>query len=138
MYQSLIWLGILGDVPGRLRAALNAEDRKRLANALVDSVRRNSQFGRDLLRIEVLVDQQKAIQMVLVQARDALRDWIRRGVFRRRPIIIRQAVHVVQSNPHLAQHGATPEQRVSRRPYAIGDDIAIISSVFPPIRMKRG
>jgi hypothetical protein len=49
MYQSLIWSGILSDDPGRLRPALDAEDLKRLADALIDRVRRNAELGGDFL-----------------------------------------------------------------------------------------
>ena len=39
------------------RAALDAEDLQRLADALVDGVRRNAELGRDFLRDEMLVDE---------------------------------------------------------------------------------
>ncbi|HJU76615.1 MAG TPA: hypothetical protein VJ597_01620 [Sphingomicrobium sp.] len=49
MYQSLIWPGISGNEPSRLGSALDSENMKRLANALVDRVRRDVELGRDLL-----------------------------------------------------------------------------------------
>jgi hypothetical protein len=72
MYQSLIWAGKLGDDPRRLGAPLDAENRKRLAHALVDRMRRNAQLDRDLLRAEMLVDETKAIELTLGQPHDAL------------------------------------------------------------------
>jgi hypothetical protein len=48
MYQSLIWVFELGDDPCRLRAPLDAEDGQRLADALVNGVRRDVQLGRNL------------------------------------------------------------------------------------------
>jgi hypothetical protein len=61
MYQSLIWLFVSGDDPRRLRPPLDAEDGKRLPNALVDGVRRDVELGRDLFGIEVLVDEQETV-----------------------------------------------------------------------------
>jgi hypothetical protein len=72
MYQSLIWSAVLRNQPRRLSAALHAQDCKRLADALVDRVRRNVELGRNLLGREVLVDEAKAVQLALAQARDAL------------------------------------------------------------------
>ena len=45
MYQSLIWPAVPRDEPGRLGAPLDAEDLQRLADALVDRVRRNVELG---------------------------------------------------------------------------------------------
>ena len=50
MYQSLIWPAVLGDDARGLGAALDAEDLERLADPLIDGVRRNVELGRDLLR----------------------------------------------------------------------------------------
>jgi hypothetical protein len=112
MYQSLIWPAVLGDDPRRLRAALDSEDLKRLADALVDGVRRDSELGGDFLGTEMLVDETEAIELAAGQASDPLRDRVVRCASRNPPIVIWQAVRFVQSNPHLAQHRATPEQRV--------------------------
>jgi hypothetical protein len=49
MYQSLIWPTVPRDEARRLGAPFNAEDLQRLADALVDGVRRNFELGRDLL-----------------------------------------------------------------------------------------
>jgi len=63
MYQSLIWLLVLGDDPRRLCATLDAEDSQRLADALVDGMRRNVELRRDLLGIEMLVDEQETVEL---------------------------------------------------------------------------
>ena len=49
MYQSLIFAAIAGDDPGRLRSTLDPENVNRLADPLIDRVRRNAEFGSDLL-----------------------------------------------------------------------------------------
>jgi hypothetical protein len=112
MYQSLIWSAVLGDDARRLRSALDSEDLQRLANALVDGVRRDAELGSDLLGIEVLVDEAEAVELPGAQPRHPLRDRIVRRITKSPTIIVRQAVSIFQGNPHLAQHGATPEQRV--------------------------
>ncbi|MEO7751346.1 MAG: hypothetical protein ABIS09_08505, partial [Sphingomicrobium sp.] len=63
MYQLLIWPGVLVNDARRLRAAFDAEHVKRLADTLVDGMRRNSKLGRNLLGQEVLVDEPKAIEL---------------------------------------------------------------------------
>ena len=63
MYQTLIWPAVLGDQARRLRAALDAKDLQRLADALVDGVRRNVELGGDFLGAEVLVDKPEAIEL---------------------------------------------------------------------------
>jgi hypothetical protein len=63
MYQSLIWLFVAGDSAGSLRTALDAEDLKGLADALVDSMRRNVELGRDFLGVQMLVDKKQAIEL---------------------------------------------------------------------------
>jgi nucleoside-diphosphate-sugar epimerase len=80
MYQSLIWLGILVDDPRRLRAALNAEDLQRLADALVDGVGRDSELGSDFLRAEMLCDKTKAIELTRTEPRNPLGDGVARHV----------------------------------------------------------
>jgi hypothetical protein len=49
MYQSLIWSAVLRDETSGLSTPLDAEDLKRLADALVDGVRRDIELGRDFL-----------------------------------------------------------------------------------------
>ena len=49
MYQSLIWLGMLSDDARGLSAPLDSESLKRLADALVDGVRRNPELSGDFL-----------------------------------------------------------------------------------------
>jgi hypothetical protein len=72
MYQSLIWPAVLGDDPRRLGAPLDAEDLKGLANALVDGVVRDAQFGGDLFGAQMLVDQPKAVELTAGETRHAL------------------------------------------------------------------
>jgi hypothetical protein len=50
MDRALIWAAVLSDNSGRLSAALDAQDMERLADPLVDGVRRDAELGRDLLR----------------------------------------------------------------------------------------
>jgi hypothetical protein len=73
MYQSLIFVVILLDDARRLRPALDREDVERLADALVDGVRRNPELGGDLFGIEVLGDEPQAIELTACQASDARR-----------------------------------------------------------------
>jgi hypothetical protein len=67
MYQPLIWLltgcGMLRDQAGGLRAAFDAEDRKRLADALINGVRRDVELGRDFLGRKMLADQAQAVEL---------------------------------------------------------------------------
>jgi hypothetical protein len=132
MYQSLIWRGILRHDPRRLGAALDSENLKRLADALVDGVRRDSELRRNLLGAQMLVDEQQAVELRLRQPRDPLRDRIfSLNVRGWRVIAARQAVRFLQATPHLAQHGATPEHRVRRdlRPFVkISPDFQRISA----------
>jgi hypothetical protein len=48
MYQSLIWLFVLGDDARCLRTPLDSEDCERLANALINGVGRDVQLCGDL------------------------------------------------------------------------------------------
>ena len=72
MYQSLIFAAVLRDEARRLGAAFDAEDLQRLADALVDGVRRNPEPERDLLRAHVLVDEPQAVQLSLAEPGDAV------------------------------------------------------------------
>jgi hypothetical protein len=63
MYQSLIWATVLGNEARRLAAALDAKDMKRAADALVDRVRRNAKFSRDLFRGMVRVHEPQAVEL---------------------------------------------------------------------------
>jgi hypothetical protein len=55
MYQSLIWSMHLRDEASRLAAALDPEKVQSAADALVDGVRGNTEFDRNLLGREMLV-----------------------------------------------------------------------------------
>jgi hypothetical protein len=98
--------------PRRLRTALDSKDRQRVSDPLVDRVGRNPKLGGDFLGAEVLVDEAEAIELGGSQFRDAQCDRVIRQVLKSSPIIVRQAVRILQSCPHLAQHRATPEPRV--------------------------
>src|SRR6476659_7818060 len=74
MYQSLIWLSVLDHEARRLGAALDTEDLQRLADPLVDCVRRNAELDRDLFRVAMLVDEQETVELTRRQASDALGD----------------------------------------------------------------
>jgi hypothetical protein len=74
MYQTLIWSAVAGDDAGSLGAALDSQDLERTANALVDGVRGDVELGRDLLRIQMLVDEPQAIELAGAQPRNAAGD----------------------------------------------------------------
>jgi hypothetical protein len=109
MYQSLIWPRVLRDDARGMRPAFDAEDMQRLANALVDRVIGNAELGPDFLRVQVLVDEQEAIELAGGEPRHTFLHRIRRARCRWAPTRVRQAVRVFQASPHLAQHCATPE-----------------------------
>lgn len=67
MYQALIWvtgvkLVTSNDARG-LRTSFYAEDRKGLTDPLVDGVRRDMEFCRNLLGAEMLIDETQAIEL---------------------------------------------------------------------------
>jgi len=64
----------LGDDPRGLGAALDPEDVERAANPLVDGVRGDVELDRDLFGIEVLVDQQQALELPRAEALDPQTD----------------------------------------------------------------
>jgi hypothetical protein len=111
MYQTLIWPAVLGDEAGCLRAALDAERVKRLADALVDRVGGDVELAGDLFRRQVLVDEAQAIELALCQLGNLRPD---RVLWRRRPLIhgLLDAEIIVQNNSHPARHRRPPEQRV--------------------------
>jgi len=116
MYQSLIWVGILGDDARRLRSASHAEDLERQPNALVDRMRRDAELGRDFLGTQVLADEPQTIELALAQPRNPGYNGIL-GRLGSCPIPVRPAARIFQANSHPAQHGAKlPEHRVSRQP----------------------
>jgi hypothetical protein len=115
MYQPLICLLVAADDPRRLGAALDAEDRERLADALVDGVRRDMELGGDFLGREMLVDEQQAVELPRAQPCDALGHFI----LSRKSAAVRSVICIRHGKSHLAQHpNATPEQRV---PESLGD-----------------
>ncbi|HSQ98899.1 MAG TPA: hypothetical protein VLM36_03185 [Sphingomicrobium sp.] len=106
MYQSLILPAVLRNDACRLRASFHPEDLERLPDTLVDRVRRYSELRRDLLRIEMLVNEAQAIELRGGQPSDARRHQVIGHLPRSRLVIIRQAVRIFQRSPHRAQHGA--------------------------------
>jgi hypothetical protein len=73
MYQTLIWLAVLGHEACGLGSARNAESLERLANPLVDGMRRDSELDRDLFRGKMLRDKEQAVELAARQFRHALR-----------------------------------------------------------------
>jgi hypothetical protein len=110
MYQSLIWVLVLGDDARRLGASLDAENRQGLANSLIDGVRRYVEFARDFLRTEVLVDEQQTIELTGTEPGDTLGHQIARtriiGLARR----VMRSVRIVQDNTHPAKHAVLPSR----------------------------
>jgi hypothetical protein len=82
MYQSLIWALSLRDDARRLGPPLDAEDCQRLANALIDGVRRNVKLGGDFLRVEVLIDEEQAVELSGRQSCNARRHQVRLALVR--------------------------------------------------------
>jgi len=72
MYQPLIWAAVLGDDPCGLGTTLDTKDSERLANSLVDRVRRDSELGRDFLGAQMLIDEAKAVELTGREASDTL------------------------------------------------------------------
>jgi hypothetical protein len=63
MYQSLIWPTVHGNETRRLGTALDAKDLQRLADALIDGMRRNIELARDFLGRKMLIDKAQAIEL---------------------------------------------------------------------------
>jgi hypothetical protein len=70
MYQSLIWPKMLGHETSGLAAALDTEDLKGAADALVHRVWRDFECRGDLLGGKMLVYQAQAIELARAQAHD--------------------------------------------------------------------
>ena len=70
MYQSLIWFVNVRDHSRGMRPAFDAQDVQGSANTLVDSVRRDAELDRNLLRGQMLVDQEQAIELALAKLGD--------------------------------------------------------------------
>jgi hypothetical protein len=110
MYQSLIWLPVAGNDAGGMRPSLDAEDLQGQANALVDGMRRDLQLGRDFLRVEVLVDEEKAVQLAGAQSGDALSHDVL--ITRAVPVLrhVMRPFQIIQVCPHAAQHAVLPSR----------------------------
>jgi hypothetical protein len=73
MYQALIWpRGVPGDHASCLRPAFHPQDLKRLADSLIDGVRRDFQLAGDFLGGKMLVDEAEAIQLARTQPANPL------------------------------------------------------------------
>src|SRR4029077_20711117 len=107
MYQTLIWPAVLRDEAGSLGSPLNGERVQGLANALIDRVVRDVEFGRDFFGRQMLVAQAQAIELPIREPRDTRSDHILR---RLRPLIrgLRHAWIILQSSSHPASHGGLP------------------------------
>ncbi|HEX6661668.1 MAG TPA: hypothetical protein VF067_07355 [Sphingomicrobium sp.] len=71
MYQTLIRAGVLGDDARSLAATLDSEGMESAPNALVDGVRRDVELGRDLLRRQMLIDEEQTVELSRAQPRYA-------------------------------------------------------------------
>jgi hypothetical protein len=114
MYQSLICAGVLRDDPRCLSASLDAEDAKRLTDALVHGVRRDMEFGRDFLGGEVPVDQAQTVELTPSEPCYSLGHGI---VIRRAPVSIggsRQARRLLHCKTHPARHCGNSPSNESR------------------------
>jgi hypothetical protein len=127
MYQSLIWSFVLRNDPGRLCAPLYPENRKRLADPLVDGVGRNLELGGDFFRGEKLVDEPQTIQLTGAQSRNTRCHFV--GCVRARCVTrrIMRFVRMIQYDTHPAQHAVFSEQRFPR---CIKSSVRV-SPVFP-------
>jgi hypothetical protein len=110
MYQALICAAMLGDEARRLRPPLDAKDLQGLANALIDGVRGNSEFGRDFFGIEVLIDEAEAVELTLIQPRDTLRIGALFCSAGEVVATFRHAVSISPRNFGCQRHLRTPEQ----------------------------
>lgn len=124
MYQTLIWLAVLRDDPHSLRTAFDAQNVKHLPEPLIHSVRRNVELCRDFLRIEMLIDQSKAIELPRCQPSHALGDDILRRSFTcfRQILICQNCMHPA----HLRQLS----EHESRRPYVKSQETASFPTVL--------
>jgi hypothetical protein len=104
MYQTLIWPTVLRYEARGLGAPFNAEDLKRLADALIDRVRRDFQFRGNLFRRQMLVDEAQAIELARAQPLDPLLDSFCSRQAAWPPIAVRQAVPNLPSDVRPAQH----------------------------------
>jgi hypothetical protein len=110
MYQTLIWPAVPRHDASGLGAALNTENGKRLTDALVDRVRRNSKLARNFLGRQMLVDKAQAVELSGRQPSDSLLNVLigRSAVWP--PIAVRQAVSILPSDPCPAQHFTQPSE----------------------------
>jgi hypothetical protein len=69
MYQPLIWGAVGRDEARGVLALADFQDLKRLADALVDSMRRNPKLDRDLFRGQMLVDKQQTVELAGTKSR---------------------------------------------------------------------
>ena len=72
MYQSLIWLVVASDEACCVGPTFNPQGLERDSNALIDGVRRDVELGRNFLGGEMLVHQQKTVELPASQLREPL------------------------------------------------------------------
>jgi hypothetical protein len=132
MYQSLIWAFDLSNHPGRLGTAFDTEDGERLPYSLVDRVGRDFQLRCNLFRVEMLVDEEEAVQLALGKLGDARGHQVRCA--RVTSIMGRFAlpVRVIQSSTHPAQHAAYSRAESSARTLGHVASISQFSTDFTP------
>jgi hypothetical protein len=73
MYQSLICSAVLRHQARRLRTTFNAKDLQRLADPLIDRMRRDSKLDRDFFGGKMSIDQTQAIELAGRQLRHPVR-----------------------------------------------------------------
>jgi len=132
MYQLLIWAPDLGDDARGLAPAFDAQDPQSLADPLVDGMRRNLELDGNLFRVEVLIDEQEAVELALGQFCDASGHQVRRTgitcVVRR----TRHLVGIVQSYSNPAQHAVYSRAEFTARTLGHASRISQFSTEFTP------
>ena len=83
-------------------SGVDAERLQRLADALIDRMRRNPELGRDLLGAQVLIDQAKTIELAGRQPGNPLRHRVVSGIVRSVLTVARHVIPILQSDPHTA------------------------------------
>jgi hypothetical protein len=102
MYQSLIWSAVPSDETRRLGAPFNAKDLQRLADALINRMRRDVELGSNFFGREVLVDETQAIELPGSKPAHTLLGCFIGFEAACPPVAVRQAVAVLQSDSRPA------------------------------------
>jgi hypothetical protein len=112
MYQSLIWISVMRDDSSGVLAPAYAKDVQRLADALIDGVRRDLELGGDFLGRQMLIDEPEAVELPRAQARDKLSHRILPSAVMRFVRGGNHASFILQRKNNPPHHRGTPEQRV--------------------------